>query len=589
MGWRWVRAAIMVCALVGCGTTSKVAELVGRGQSRELRERADDQAPSSPLANNKLLILLFDGIDRDMLYDMLRRGELPALAALLADNGTYTFPRAHFDDRMVATLPSSTMAAWTTTITGLPPAIHGVTGNEFFMRESARLGAPAPVTFSDAEPSIAIYTDGYLDGLKAGPTIYEQMRERDPDILIWVTMHSLYAGADRLLVTKRTILTKAFQHFLEDHTIGMITGKKDPRGPYATLDKQAISVTVDALEDGPVPDVLTVYLAGADLYAHVAAEGPDLARRGYMAAVADPALGKLYNRLSERHALDDRYVVVVTDHGHTQVVNDDIHALSARSDTGPAALMRNAGYQLRPFQREVPKTTRFDAVWVAGGATAYVYLADRSTCGQGSELCDWTKPPRFEEDVVPLAEAFYRASKDGTGMPGMKGAIDMVLTREPVAFDEIDAPFEVYVGSGRTMPIGAYLAKHPHPSYLDVETRLADLATGIRGERAGDIMLLATNGEKDSPEERYYFADPYCSWHGSPSRRDSELPFIVAHRHKTARAIKTILNRQFGEKVYPESIANALLGLRYGTTDPTFATQGYVGERPKKARRAARD
>ena len=585
MGWRWACAAVLVSVLGGCGTTVKVAQLVGQGRARELRERGDDQPASSPLTNNKLLILLFDGIDRDTLYSMLREGQLPALAALLSDNGTYTFPHAHFDDRMIATLPSSTMAAWTTTITGLPPAIHGVTGNEFFIREASRLGAPAPVTFSDAEPSIAIYTDGYLDSLKAGPTIYEQMRERDPDILVWVTMHSLYAGADKVLVAKRTILAKAFQHFVEEHTVDMVTGEKDPRGPYATLDKQAIGVTVDALEDGPIPDVLTVYLAGADLYAHVAKEGPDVARRGYMSAVADPALGKLYNRLAERHALDDRYIVVVADHGHTQVVNDESHAMSAKGDTGPAALMRNAGYQLRPFKREVPKTTPFDAVWVAGGATAYVYVADRSTCESGAQPCDWTKPPRFDEDVVPLAEAFFRASKDGTGMPNMKGSIDMVLTREPVPFDEIDAPFEVYVGHGHTMPIAAYLAKHPHPSYVDMETRLADLATGIRGERAGDIMLLATNGEKDTPEERFYFADPYCSWHGSPSRRDSELPFIVAHRHKSARTIKTILNRQFGEKVYPESIANALLNLRYGTTDSTFATRGFGGDRPRRAAR----
>lgn len=579
MGWRIVSAVGLAC-LMACGTPGKVVKLVAKGQARDLRARVDDQPPSSPMVNDKLLVLLFDGVDRETLYDMLRQGMMPGLAAILGDNGTDTFPHAHFDERMIATLPSSTMAAWTTTITGLPPAVHGVTGNEFFIREAMRLGAPAPVTFSDAEPTVAIYTDSYLDTLKAGPTIYEQMRERDPDILIWVTMHSLYAGADKLFVTKRTVLAKAFQHIIEDNTKGRVTGQRDRRGPYATLDKQAIEVTNEALEDGPLPDVLTIYLAGTDLYAHIAQEGPDAARRGYLTQVADPALAKLYNRLVERHALDDRYVVVAADHGHTQVVEDEHHALSANADNGPAALIRNAGYTLRPFKREVPKDTRYDAVWVAGGATAYVYLADRSTCTDSAQTCDWSAPPRFDEDVVPAAEAFYRANKSGDGMP--KGSIDMILTRQPVPFDEIDAPFEVYVGNGRTMPLATYLAKHPHPSYIDMEARLADLATGIRGERAGDIMLLATNGEKETPEERYYFADPYCSWHGSPSRRDSELPFIVAHRHKSAKAIKTILDRQLGEHVFPDSVANVLLKLRYGTTDATFATRGSSGPRGKK-------
>jgi hypothetical protein len=78
---------------------------------------------------------------------------------------------------------------------------------------------------------------------------------------------------------------------------------------------------------------------------------------------------------------------------------------------------------------------------------------------------------------------------------GIKGTLDLILTRRPKPYAERDLPFEVYIGDGKTMPVGAYFQEHPHPKYIATEARLRDLAVGVRGERAGDIMLLAHNGE----------------------------------------------------------------------------------------------
>jgi len=35
--------------------------------------------------------------------------------------------------------------------------------------------APAPVSFADSRPTLSIYTDGYLDALKAGPSVYDRV------------------------------------------------------------------------------------------------------------------------------------------------------------------------------------------------------------------------------------------------------------------------------------------------------------------------------------------------------------------------------------------------------------------------------
>ena len=563
--WRVLASAAGIGALLasstGCGAAVQLGDVVVNGDTRELRQRGKDAPASSP-DKPALLLLALDGVDGKLLYTMLGGGELPALNALLGgDHGR--FPHAHLDETLLSTLPSSTLAAWTTAMTGVTPAEHGIAGNEFFVRETATLAAPAPVTFSDSEPTLAIYTKGYLSQLMSAPTVYEQIRARDPHVLIWVAVHQIFAGADHLLLTKPTILARALEQVLED-TGSKVTAHKSDPGPYKKLDESVVSAVVGALAEGPVPDVLTLYLSGTDLYAHIAEEGPDEARRVYLRTVVDPALGRLTERLRERGALDDRYVIVTSDHGHTPVIYDDAHALATTGEDDPPALMRKAGYRLRPFKLDVAKDHDFNAVLASGGAMAYVYVADRSMCPKEKDVCSWSRPPRYEEDVIPMAEAFYRNNEDGSLVPAMKGTLDLILTRRPKPYLEIDLPFEVYVGSGKTVPVAEYLKDHPHPTYVAVEQRLRDLAVGKRGERAGDVLLLAHNGDRATPEERYYFAARSRSWHGSPSRQDSEVPFIVAHPHRDSASLKAQVERILGDTPRQQKVTDVLLELRDG-------------------------
>jgi hypothetical protein len=112
--------------------------------------------------------------------------------------------------------------------------------------------------------------------------------------------------------------------------------------------------------------------------------------------------------------------------------------------------------------------------------------------------------------------------------------------------------------------VGEYLRDHPHPTYVAVEQRLRDLAVGKHGERAGDVLLLAHNGDRATPEERYYFAARYRSWHGSPSRQDSEVPFIVAHPHRDSEALRAQVERILGIEPRQQKVTDVLLELREG-------------------------
>lgn len=303
---------------------------------------------------------------------------------------------------------------------------------------------------------------------------------------------------------------------------------------YAELDEEVVETLNEALQKEAAPHVITVYLTGTDHAAHSAETGPDAIRREYLQDVLDPILGRLKGVLDQQGAMRERYVVITSDHGHTGVIHDEKHALATDGDNDPPAVLERAGFRVPPFELEVGANHPFQSVLAYGGAMAYVYLANRATCPETSAPCDWKQPPRFEEDVLVAAEAFFQANATGEYASKLRGALDMILTRKPRPYPEHDLPFEVYLGQGKLEPLASYLARHPRPTYVEFDARLRDLAVGRYGERAGDILLLATNGNVDQPAERYYFASLYHSWHGSPSRKDSEIPFILAHPRRSS-------------------------------------------------------
>ncbi|MDB4953650.1 MAG: hypothetical protein JWO36_1219 [Myxococcales bacterium] len=553
----------LVGLLLLAACPKKGLELAMSGEVKAQRERPLGLRPNAP-ETAPVLVLALDGVSRELLYEMVRAGKLPNIEALL---GGDHLSHAYFDDSFLSTLPSTTMAAWVTTFTGVTPAEHGVTGNEYFIRETRTLACPAPVQFADSNPTLEIYTDGYINKLTDSPTVYERIHEQDPDTLIWVGMSQVYRGADWLLLAKRVILVKAFEGFFVKLVESLAGSDADQGKIYKDLDNAAIDVVTSHLEQGPIPDVLTVYVSGTDLLAHIAKEGPDEARRKYLAEIVDTGVGKIVDVLRRRDALANRWVIITADHGHTPVVHDDVHAIM----TVAADVLTHAGFRVRKFAREVPATDPFNAVLAFGGAMAYVYIADRGQCAGEHDACPWGEPARYEQDVLAAADAFYRANEDGTGAPGMKGALDLILTRQPKPVKDIDLPFEVYLGNGKTQPIDAYLKDHPHPTYIAMAERFHDLAVGLHGERAGDVLLIAHNGDREKAEERFYFAAPYRSWHGSPSRDDSQIPLIVARSIESSKSIEPRVKRVLGDRPFQQKVTDLILDIRRKDSQPKTA------------------
>lgn len=429
------------------------------------------------------------------------------------------------------------------------------------------------MTVDATDTMLSTFNESYFNKLLARPTVYQQMRERDPEVLIWVALQQVFEGADRLLITDRSVLFSGAQAFATQ-LIRSTLSDDQSHEVVAKLDAETIEEITDSLKDNEAPDVLTVYLAGTDKIAHVANEGPIPARRKYMREKLDEQIGLLRTALNEKGQLDNRYVLIVSDHGHTEVLHDEKHSLANDFENDPPALVKASGYTLRPFKLDVAEDKFFDAVLAYQGGMAYVSLADRSRCPVQPQKtkrqpCDWKAPARYEEDVLPLAEAFHQNNQRGNLVPALRNTLDMVLVRKPAAFYESQNPFEVYIGDGQSVAIEQWLENHPQPRYFKLAERMHSLAVGQHGARVGEIVLIANNGNVDSPKGRYYFASLYKSWHGSPSRQDAEVPLIVAHPKRSSAEIETQLNKIVEPNSTLEQFSKLLLTLRFSGPEIT--------------------
>jgi hypothetical protein len=77
-------------------------------------------------------------------------------------------------------------------------------------------------------------------------------------------------------------------------------------------------------------------------------------------------------------------------------------------------------------------------------------------------------------------------------------------------------------------------------------------------------MRRSQFGNVEKPEDRYYFAHLYRSWHGSASKRDSEIPLIVANYHHRTPEIGAWVKQTIGARPYIQRLTDVILGLRAG-------------------------
>ncbi|MFP2898116.1 alkaline phosphatase family protein [Corallococcus sp. 4LFB] len=523
------------------------ADLLAAGGARKLRE------PLRPLSPGpRVLLFGFDGVGEDELRQVLKDGRSRHMKALLGEKlGAGVYAHGYSVPGVLSILPSTTVAAWTSLYTGQPPAHTGVPGNEWFAREERRFYAPAPVSVHDKADTLRMLSDGLVGDAVKTPTVFEKA-----DVRAFVSLAHVYRGADLFTTPAPDALASLAAEFAE----GLVDDEDVDRVTYSEVDEQSATSVLAAIEKHGPPRLQVVYFPGVDLYTHVARDALAEQKR-YVRDVLDSLVGRILDAYAARGALDDTYVVFVSDHGHTPVLHDERHALSTEGHDEPVALLERLGFRVRPRKLGLEAAEEdYQAVVAYQGAMAYVYLADRSTCASAGQRCDWSRPPRLEEDVLPVARAFFLASARGEGLPAMKGTLDLVFTREPRPAAEEDLPFQVFDGTG-LVPLPEYLQAHPRPDLLRLRERMDWLSAGPHGDRAGDVLLLARSGLERPVEERYYFANRYRSWHGSPAAQDSRIPLIVAKRNEEGGRLQERVEALVGREPSQLSLTPLILDL----------------------------
>lgn len=529
-------------------SVSEVAELIAEGGENQLREQMRP-ASSGP----RVLVIALDGVGDDELRDAVAGGRAPNMARLLGastgENGVYE--HAYAVPGVLSVLPSTTLAAWSSVFTGRPAGQHGVPGNEWFAREEGRFYAPAPVSITEAGDAVKVYAEDLIGGALRAPTLYERANVRSH-----VSLSQIHHGADILTTPD----VEAFGALASALAEGITDEEEVTQAAYEELDRTAVESLIGSLQKHGIPDLQVVYFPGVDLYTHVA-EQPIDDQRNYLRDVVDDCVGLILAEYQAQGFLEETYVVFVSDHGHTPVLDDDRHALGAEGEDEPTSLIQQAGFRLRPLKIELAEEEQdYQATVAYQGAIAYVYLADRSTCAAEGQRCDWKRAPRLQEDVIPVARAFAAATATGAGVPALQGTLDLIFAREPRASGQDALPFQVWDGE-RLVPVGEYLSANPRPDLLDLQARLDSLAVGPYGHRAGDILLLAKSGPDRPIEERFYFSGRYRSWHGSPSSQDSEIPLVVARPSSSGADLRDRISAAVGDKPSQLDITDVLLSL----------------------------
>ncbi len=441
-----------------------------------------------------VVIIDIDGLRRDVFQTALQSGDLPNFERILG--GRDSLQACHID--AVSTAPSITFTAQASIVTGAHPAQHGVPGNESFDR-FGRISGGRPRHFGfdvgdtlAVDDAIGVFRNGLASRFlrEQTPTLYESLSAIQSAVF-----YNMYArGADYWQPPNVVDIAR----FTKGRgVLGLEAGAYDA-GMLHHLTRW--------LDSGGNPDLLMAYFMGLDHHSHL--HGPDQ-QQPYLKAMIDPQVGVLLDALDRHALLSETMFVIISDHGQVDAVPDDRHALQLGFpfDLELVRIFTALGLDVHDKPGEDPNC---DAVMGLNGGLAHVYLQNR----EGR----WADRPRFIQDVMPVAKAFWEMNAEGKYADELHNTLEMILIRD-VEHEGWDAMYRVYQEDDQVVPLEAYLAQHPELGYVDPVNRLRQSCSEV----SGDLLLVARG------RDGYYFGAPIRGVHGGllPGESDPVLTFAL--------------------------------------------------------------
>jgi len=139
-----VFGSLQACHVLDTGTRSRHPEMV--------RQTNSTHAQHGPY----VILFAIDGAGYDQFMDAIHSGKMRHIESLLGNaRGVNLYEHAYSVPHVFTIMPSCSTAAWSSIMTGRPPAETGVAGDEFFVREENRFYAPIPLSSRNPDDFMA--------------------------------------------------------------------------------------------------------------------------------------------------------------------------------------------------------------------------------------------------------------------------------------------------------------------------------------------------------------------------------------------------------------------------------------------------
>lgn len=371
--------------------------------------------------------------------------------------------------------PSITTASHTTIMTGIYPNQTQIPAFRWYDKDSKEIVAEGdglePVKFQ-------LNLDGGVDEYIESKTIYEQLDKKITNfdglsVFEFVTKGGEYVGANSRMQAYLLLISK----------LGGDIGDDRFKRYSMELDSEANSLALDSFDSSL--DVMAVWFVGTDEISHHA--GPSSSETREVMDNVNEQLQRLIDGLPAG-VVDETVFVITSDHGQTDVLADDVHAVS-RDEL--EAELTGVGYKIAFkvdnmfFGPWIHDYENSNAVAVHNGGIAMLYVKHGGV---------WGGEPSWSE-VVDAVNAFV-------GKPYVKE----ILVKS-------GGKYKIYDNGLRDIVQSDF----PEDSYPNALERIQ----GLYSERSGDVILVA-----DYP---HYFDDkPSAGTHGNLDAEDSYVPLIFS-------------------------------------------------------------
>jgi hypothetical protein len=414
----------------------------------------------------RVVILDLDSLRPDVFQYALRERLLPNFETITRpgeEDITLHVP-------VVSVAPSITFAAQASLFTGAHPAQHRIPGNLFYDRLGHISGGQARFygleggETKDFDDAVAAFSSDLCDHLLSHEvqTIYESVADAGKISLVVGNMYN--RGAQHEILPSLADIARIFYGF---GPLKMTPADCDDKSVFA------FGEYLHAME--PKPDLTTVYLVGLDLYTHD--HGPEK-QLDYACESFDKQIGNVIEILKKNNLFEGTLFIFCSDHGQISTPGDDAHAISMgfAADKELTPLFTAHGLDLYDLPGEDPHV---DAVMGLNGGMAYVYLKNMED--------SWSAFPRFDKDVLPIAQAFHEMNRSGKYRAELQDTMDLILIRDVEHSGDWYTNYQVYLGDERFQSFEEWLEEHPEVDFIDPINRIRYAASPM----SGDLILHA--------------------------------------------------------------------------------------------------